>query len=856
MFRYGVNTPFLPFHNLTRVATTSDVAETEEQKIQEFLRVLENGRFPQDDYGHSLIRTDLVAAQPLSRFLLDLKSNVVRLYHDGECKGFGLDITTFLHITQPEFKHDLKSMKEYVLDVQKKTQFPMPVILRLQILHPLIQNGNFFFLHMYRRFRVFDIMYWINGTQDTSMDLDLIARLTHNEKHLAPSNLTDVCTRFDNDSRELLAIIFLHLLICLVGPASALALPSHFATQEECIQFTTKIQRSFQYFWTPINENAELEQLRFTSNPAMPDQRPMGNEDLVRLMRFVNDSMKYHLVALSQFGVNQPEYTDNASRITPEFVRLTMRPLIAKVTSDFFAFFYTKVFNWLSIDEFVQSVRYPSHSANTLTYVLVSEEYACTDFKLPFIRDYVGFEGTNSEVSPEMLHGSVRRISEQGLPICGHEVRLKSDCSPIVRFTPTPFRQQYPLTNLNHQEHLNTFRLIANQPPVTAEVTTNIAGVVNSESTEPSYPLRVFESRSTQPGNNNNNNNAGTQALQITGANIFGFNDMYTFFPYLPFFNTNWLANYAKSWGPENFGILKTFFEKRRKWELENPYCFGLGGPQLENFHLDASKLLRQSPTVPSTTPDNNSLIMTPGGQSGSSSSSDRRGAATAGASSGTNQQNGNNSSSTSDRRELVDYTAFLEDYNNDFPDSDNEMELHDQEDRVFETNYAVVDYTETLEEFYSEILNWVVSPDDFHKDFHINSEPIRNAKWLERFYASEVGRHIKDNVTQCSNLQEYAAHMRGVLLLHTRANVYSALRTEPFDQMRAENSPFMLRLYNDDLHEPEFQQLEVSSVAASEKLLHITVESEDEELNRHLVETSLRGMTLCLARVTKQQQQ
>ena len=179
-------------------------------------------------------------------------------------------------------------------------------------------------------------------------------------------------------------------------------------------------------------------------------------------------------------------------------------------------------------------------------------------------------------------------------------------------------------------------------------------------------------------------------------------------------------------------------------------------------------------------------------------------------------------------------------------------MELHDQEDRVFETNYAVVDYTETLEDFYSESLNWVVSPDDFHKDFHINSEPIRNAKRLERFYASEVGRHIKDNVTQCSNLQEYAAHMRGVLLLHTRANVYSALRTEPFDQMRAENSPFMLRLYNDDLHEPEFQQLEVSSVAASEKLLHITVESEDEELNRHLVETSLRGMTLCLARVTR----
>ena len=198
-----------------------------------------------------------------------------------------------------------------------------------------------------------------------------------------------------------------------------------------------------------------------------------------------------------------------------------------------------------------------------------------------------------------------------------------------------------------------------------------------------------------------------------------------------------------------------------------------------------------------------------------------------------------------------MNYAQFIEDYQDDIPDSDNEMDLYEDDERIKEANYTAIVYNDVLEEFYAEILSWLVDPNEHNTPGHINSYPSFNAKWIFQYFQNQ-GRHIMDQVTNASTLQEYSRHMKAVLMLNVRANVNMALGEEHFRDMQTNPKAFMTDLYDGNLEQPRFTEIEITSVAASSELLHLTASSEDKELNRDIYNRYLKGLTLCLARIER----
>ena len=163
-----------------------------------------------------------------------------------------------------------------------------------------------------------------------------------------------------------------------------------------------------------------------------------------------------------------------------------------RICCDFFAFFYTKVFNWVSVQEFVR-VMFPTvRTSNTLVYALLRQQtnlLGYTQDQLPSFHDYESHDAiATNDVTEDMLLQSLLNITERGFAMTGHEVLLKSDCRPIIRQNQMAFRQQqaHLLANYNHQEHLNRFRLFNNQEEIITEVPTHVAGILNNSMTDPS----------------------------------------------------------------------------------------------------------------------------------------------------------------------------------------------------------------------------------------------------------------------------------------------------------------------------------------------------------------------------------
>ena len=206
-------------------------------------------------------------------------------------------------------------------------------------------------------------------------------------------------------------------------------------------------------------------------------------------------------------------------------------------------------------------------------------------------------------------------------------------------------------------------------------------------------------------------------------------------------------------------------------------------------------------------------------------------------------------------RRELVNYAKQIEDYEQDIQDSDNEFdEVSPQETAVLhrDNNYPFLNNIEDVEAFYAEILGWLVNPDNIATRGHINSSTRSNAYWLEEVFKGP-GKFILRNVSNAPDLKAYSMHTMALLMLTCRANVIQALKEDKFLPLK--NRDFMDDLHHADHRDDcgiEFLEMEIQEVSATPTLLHFTATSENEQLNRHILDDCLMGLTLCIAQVER----
>ena len=116
------------------------------------------------------------------------------------------------------------------------------------------------------------------------------------------------------------------------------------------------------------------------------------------------------------------------------------------------------------------------------------------------------------------------------------------------------------------------------------------------------------------------------------------------------------------------------------------------------------------------------------------------------------------------------------ENFDRDEPESDQEFEVYDDNDRVRSQSYPLMHIGDDMERFYKEILDWIVHPTDNDEFGHINSTETANAGWL-RWYFQEYKSSILGNVTHARDTAEYAAHMKSFLTLTLRGTIRQALR-------------------------------------------------------------------------------
>ena len=194
-------------------------------------------------------------------------------------------------------------------------------------------------------------------------------------------------------------------------------------------------------------------------------------------------------------------------------------------------------------------------------------------------------------------------------------------------------------------------------------------------------------------------------------------------------------------------------------------------------------------------------------------------------------------------------YPPTNENFNNDKADSDLEFEVYEPDERALETNYQQYDIGDMLEDFYTEICNWIVDP-RFRDYFgHINASTRANTAWVKHFLAHQ-GRALQQDLTNVPDIDTYRAHTAAFIYLHIRSEIRDELQlNQTFAPLRDEGDEAQ-RFLNDAIHNDpqrtEFKRLLIDRVSASRNMYHINSSSNDPHVIEQLVPV-LKGLTACL---------
>jgi len=181
---------------------------------------------------------------------------------------------------------------------------------------------------------------------------------------------------------------------------------------------------------------------------------------------------------------------------------------------------------------------------------------------------------------------------------------------------------------------------------------------------------------------------------------------------------------------------------------------------------------------------------------------------------------------------------------------SDQEYEMFPAEDRTGNTNYNQEypehNIGEILEDLYAEILTWVIHPQDYRDNGHINSSVQANTHWLKWFFRANP-KSFLISVTYARNAKDYMEHMRCYVIMSIRAQTRQTLQQSyPLRNMSRDADEFLRQLKHEQEPYPEFHRVLVRKVSASRKIYHIETRSNDPDLARTLA-LNLRGITLCI---------
>lgn len=763
----------------------------------------------------------------------------------GDVIGYGCDISLFVHYAAPHQVtggyHDLrKYLKAYAAQFQNNIQFAA----RLYTLHPIIGCKHFFIMGNTRRFRCMDMMYWLSTySLPAPFPLDLFGRLIAADAHVSRDDeIGVILSRYDDESKLIYANLFVHVLQMVVTTASFGRLEEH-NTSKDCIEYMCKTQEESDLYMKVVEDALMMYcDDRWNTND-MPAQTGPSNETIYKWITFVSEHLKLALdstLIFHQYEYNPDQWEfSSTNRMGKDDMFRMLYCVMQYVISKYLAVLYTHFHGWITVDDYAE--RFAPYALSL--YLTLETKMADDRVKHKFGPGPMVYNADQLNVLTNNMRAHLVNDIQallDGHPVPGIEVLISNRKMAYSHSTPVnagldDFREHTPPLVMDNDQMwaLHSFGHFTGSPDDYPQRTQTIPldGRHFREVFSQHFPLQSFV---TSRLLRRENVGVPLTRLAVHGEYLFMPPEIHWgqgFLPSRPL-SAQTMALAAEVLGPSDSRMLAMkFLHDRKKFDVENCRSFGCAifpgdselFEQVEGW-IDEGYNPRDDPFWQVNLEELPPL----------------------------EQQNEPEPEPEGETRELINYTAQIEDYENDIHDSDNEHELYDAEERVHDTNYPnpFLNNVAEIEEFYKEILSWLINPDDRDQPGHINSDPSKNAFWIRGMFAN-CGRHIMDQLSNAPSLDAYSKHMGAFLMFTVRANVMEALKAEQFRALKETPDEAMESL---DDHEPmlELLQMEIDGVSATEDLLHVTAASTDENLNRRLLEECIRGLTLCVVQIER----
>ena len=800
---------------------TTMLEEDEEELYKQLDKFVRDSCKEGENYG--LYVPENTAIQDLTPEAL-MTTDITQVYNArrGTVLGFGIDIGMMLNIFRlTRAANDPRVIRQYILEKSMENKLNVMMNTRLYILIPMLEDTKLRIWTRYRRFRCMDAMNWL-APHPMPFSLDLFGRLIWPDEYLNFENdeLDRVLYKYTDEARLVYANIFIRLILFVCGTVSFLDATDaqymfhgrHFPGQDGAAAFLRRVKDNIEIYSSP----------RWNS-PNMPAQDFIDPNDLQSMMAFVSERMKFCMEAACQESESRNHFLDILE--TQQWIRaehmsgIVLDTVIAVIT-DYFAMYFCAVSSFVSIDEFVNMFAPTLHATIRvfMGYMLIEGDEEGLGF-VGLNKRGLGWEENKTELNHQrvILENRCAMYSTNNMPFPGIEMVLNNELlrpqwgyfrGRNHRFFLSNFRDEHIVETTEEdiwesmlpQECFDTER--APYLPHTEEEVQE--AMTNDHSIVHDFPTIMKKTITDDDG-------VETTTLH-RGNELFG-----------PI-RTLQLKMYVPQFPATEDHLRPKWISIKRKHDNEHPWQFGGISSFEEVYGTDniddiiAGRITGQMPLEP----------LAPAIQS--------------------------REDEELPRRELVNYTAFLEDYQDDIQDSDNEHEGYLPEDRHRDNNYLFLNNADDIEAFYKEILGWAVNPDETGVRGHINSSNRSNGYWLRDFFKGP-GKFIVNNVSHCPDLKTYTAHMMALVMLTVRANVIEALHGDMFLPITNNPNQFMA-----DLHDPEAREnigidlleMDITGVSCTKDLIHFSASSENEELNRDMIDTCLMGLTLCLVQVER----
>lgn len=190
------------------------------------------------------------------------------------------------------------------------------------------------------------------------------------------------------------------------------------------------------------------------------------------------------------------------------------------------------------------------------------------------------------------------------------------------------------------------------------------------------------------------------------------------------------------------------------------------------------------------------------------------------------------------------------EDFDNDDPDSDDEYNYFEENERAHRHDFNALNQGRLLKDVYAELCEWIVDSDSVNKHGNIFSRgDDLKAVWVRWFMLFGPGRDLIQNITNVTELHQFRDHFIALQKLNLPANIINAIeRSAVVRDLKYVPREFCAHASS---NQSEFDTIPVQAVTFSAKLCHVLTSSQNSAFCSEIME-HIRGLTPCIVSIRR----